>query len=84
MGVQRKRDKKRGRKADIGLNGKRYVYYDDRSEVSADLEEAGFDDIEEEEFISGAIAEREDQEELEYQRQMKARKRRRRNEEENY
>ena len=52
------------RKSEVGYGGKRYVYYEDRSEYSDDLDEAGFDDIEEEEYVSGMIGNREDEEEL--------------------
>ena len=53
-----RRTKKRAKKEEIGYGGKRYTYYEDRSDnsMSDDLEEAGMDEIEEEEFISGVIA----------------------------
>ena len=57
--------KKRKKKVETGFAGKRFKFYDDRSddEMSDDLEEANYDEIEEEEFISGAIGEKEDEEE---------------------
>ena len=62
----RRRRKKKRKKTETGFAGKRYQFYDDRSEseISDDLEEANYDEIEEEEFISGMIGAREDEEEL--------------------
>ena len=68
----KKRNRKR--KAETGFGGQKFVFYEDRSEYSDDLDEANYDDIEEEEFISGAIGAREDEEE--YLRQKSERRRR--------
>ena len=66
---------KKSKRADVGYGGKRYTYYEDRSDQSSDLEEAGFDDIEEEEEIAGIIGEKEDEEELQRQKEQRRRKR---------
>ena len=46
---------------DMNFNKRKYRYKDSSSE---DLMEAKYDEIEEEEFISGVIGEREDEEQL--------------------
>lgn len=51
------------------------MYYEDRSEYSSEMEEAGFDDIQEEEFISGAIGEKEDERERQTLKEERRRKR---------
>ena len=43
----------------VNFNKKRYYY---ASSSSGDLEEANYDEIEEEEFVSGLIGEKEDEE----------------------
>ena len=48
--------KKVKRRTEVGFGGKQYVYRGSSAdEDESDLEEAGFDDIEEEEFVSGLI-----------------------------
>ena len=61
----RPRKNKKRAKIETGFAGKRYAFYEDRSEseISEDLMEANYDDIEEEEFISGMIGAKEDEEE---------------------
>ena len=56
-----------------GLRGQTYVYKSSSEDYSDDME-ADIDQIEEEEFISAAIAEKEDEEELKFQRDEKRRR----------
>ena len=56
-----------------GLHGQTYVYKSSSEDYSDDME-ADIDQIEEEEFISARIAEKEDEEELNFQREEKRRR----------
>ncbi len=63
-GEERRRQQNKKSKVEKGFLGKTYVYRGDSAdEEESDLEEAGYDDIMEEEFVSGRIAEQEEEQE---------------------
>ena len=68
-------DKKKHKVREVGkgLRGQTYVYKSSSEDYSDDME-ADIDQIEEEEFISARIAEKEDEEELNFQRDEKRRR----------
>lgn len=68
-------DKKKHKVREVGkgLRGQTYVYKSSSEDYSDDME-ADIDQIEEEEFISARIAEKEDLEELNFQRDEKRRR----------
>ena len=60
---------KKKQKVEIGFGGRAYHYADSSEEEDDEIMEARFDDIEEEELEAGRIADQEDEEELQRQRE---------------